>query len=127
MVSVIYISLCALLIVKLSWNVVKLRRAKRVSLGDGDDKELRKAIAAQENATEYIPTTLMLLVALEYNAAPIGIVHLFGMVFVIGRLLHAIGVESHFKWRVRGMQLTYFAMLGLVIANLVYLPYEKLI
>lgn len=127
MVSVIYISLCALLIVKLSWNVVKLRRAKRVSLGDGDDKELRKAIAAQENATEYIPTTLMLLVALEYNAAPIGIVHLFGMVFVIGRLLHAIGVASHFKWRVRGMQLTYFVMLGLVIANLVYLPYEKLI
>lgn len=126
MVSVIYMSICALLIVKLSWDVVILRRSKKVSLGDGGDKQLSKAIAAQENATEYIPTTLLLLAALEFNNAPIIIVHLLGIMFVAGRLMHASGVVNKFQWRVRGMMITYLVMMGLVVANLAYLPYDRL-
>lgn len=127
MVSVVYMAICALLIVKLSWNVVTLRRSKKVSLGDGGDKQLSKAIAAQENATEYIPVTLLLLVALEFNTAPIMLVHLLGVLFVIARLMHASGVVNKFQWRVRGMMLTYVSIISLVVANLVYLPYEKML
>ncbi|MGD8526084.1 MAG: MAPEG family protein [Thioalkalispiraceae bacterium] len=122
-----YVAACALLIVRLSWNVVRLRRSHQVSLGDGGNRLLQRAIAAQENATEYIPVTLLLLMALEFNGAPLLLVHLFGIVFVVGRLLHAYGVVRRFQWRVRGMLFTYAVMIGLSLVNLVYLPYEKLI
>ena len=127
MVSVIYVSLCALIIVRLAWNVIKLRRSKRVSLGDGGDKDLAKAIGAQENATEYMPITLLMLLGLELNGAPLILVHVIGSLFVLARLMHAYGIVKHFRWRIQGMWLTAFCMVSLVVANFVYLPYTKLL
>lgn len=126
MTSVLYVCLCALLLIQLSWNVIQLRRSKLVSLGDNNDKELRKAIGAMENASEYMPVTLLMLMALEYNSAPAWLVHFLGILFIIARLLHAHGIRHRFQWRVLGMQLTFAVMLGLVISNAVFLPYEKL-
>ncbi|MEJ2141848.1 MAG: MAPEG family protein [Gammaproteobacteria bacterium] len=127
MISVIYISFFALLIVRLSWNVVRLRRQKRIALGDGGDKELQKAIGAMENASEYIPITMLLLAAVEINGAPLWLVHVLGVIFMIGRFMHAYGVVNRFKWRVQGMWITVFIMSALVVANLFYLPYDKII
>lgn len=127
MVSVLYISILTLLIVRLSWNVVVLRRKKRVALGDGNDRDLQRAIAAMENATEYIPVTMLLLATVEINGAPLWLVHVLGIAFVIGRFMHAYGVVNRFKWRVQGMWVTVVIMITLAAANLLYLPYEKMI
>jgi len=46
-ITTIYASLCGLLIVIQGLNVSRLRRARKISLGDGDDKDVRIAIRIQ--------------------------------------------------------------------------------
>ena len=128
MVSVIYVVLSAFILCWLALHVIKHRRKSRISLGDGDNKDLRAAIAAHSNATENIPIALLLLVILEYNGGNIWMVHFLGVSLVVGRLLHARGLlTSKFKGRVLGMQITVLMILGVAIANIVYLPYDKLL
>lgn len=127
MTSVIYASISAFLITSLSLNVIKKRRSKKISIGDGDNEKLKLAIAAQSNAIEYIPIALILLFALEYNQASLLIIHLSGISLIIGRILHAKGLlYSNLKQRVLGMQITIFTINGLAIINLFYLPYAQL-
>jgi uncharacterized membrane protein YecN with MAPEG domain len=64
---------------------------------------------------------------LEYNGASVLWIHLTGIAFVVGRVIHAKGILSEdLKGRVTGMKLTFFTMLGLVVLNLIYLPYGSL-
>jgi uncharacterized membrane protein YecN with MAPEG domain len=79
MISSIYAGILALLIVWLSLNVIKLRRSKKVILGDGGETDLHYAIRAQGNATEYIPISLILLVLLELSGVNIWLVHSCGI------------------------------------------------
>lgn len=127
MVSVIYAAVLALLIAWLALRVVARRRGLKVSVGDGGIKELQYAIGAHANATQYIPIVLILLMALEYNGASKWLVHLFGIAAVAGRALHARGMLTRdFGPRVLGMQVTIYTIVGLVMANLVFVPYESL-
>lgn len=124
MISSIYAALLALLIVWLALQVIKVRRAKRVRLGDGGEPELLAAIRAHGNATEYIPVSLILLILLELNGAQMALVHSGGIALLAGRLLHAKGMLSdNLRYRVLGMQITIFTLIGLAIANLVYAAY----
>jgi uncharacterized membrane protein YecN with MAPEG domain len=128
MTSAIYASLSAFLIVWLSLNVIKVRRTKQVSVGDGDDEVLKTAMAAQSNAIEYIPIALLLLFTLEYNHASLQIVHALGLFLLVGRLIHARAIlTENLKTRVLGMQITIYAILGMAIFNIVYLPYNKIL
>ncbi|MGZ8239642.1 MAG: MAPEG family protein, partial [Methylobacter sp.] len=91
MITAIYASLSALLIVRLSLSVIKLRRKNRVSVGDGGNEALQLAIRAHSNAVEYIPIALMLLLMLELNGAPKILIHILGATLLTGRILHAMG------------------------------------
>ncbi len=128
MTSAIYASLSAFLIVWLSLNVIKVRRTKQVSLGDGGDAELKTAMAAQSNALEYLPISLLLLFALEYNGAFLVLVHSLGVLLLVGRVIHARAMlTSNLKRRVLGMQITIWVLIGLALANLIFIPYGKLL
>lgn len=61
MVSSLYAVLGALLLLRLSLNVVKLRNQYRIAYGDGGFYELQTAIRVHGNAIEYIPISLILL------------------------------------------------------------------
>ena len=127
MTSVIYASLAAFLMVWLSLKVIKIRRSNKISIGDGGIDDLTIAIAAQSNAVEYIPISLLLLFALEYNQANMIAIHLLGAALIIGRIVHAKGLlSSNLKQRVLGMQITIYTLLALASANFIYLPYEQL-
>ncbi len=127
MVSVIYIALAGLLIVKLSLNVIALRRQHRVSVGDGGHEALMLAIRTQANATEYLPIALLLLVGLELNHAPKLLLHGLGILLLAGRCLHAFGLsKSVMNYRVLGMQITLFWIIGVAVLNLVFLPFDAL-
>jgi uncharacterized protein len=124
-ISSIYAGILALLIVWLSLNVIKLRRAKKVILGDGGETDLQYAIRAQGNATEYIPISLILLVLLELNGAAVWLVHLGGMVIIAGRVLHAKGLlTQNLSYRILGMQVTIFTIIGLASINIAYALYK---
>ena len=66
-ITAIYASLLAFIYIKLSTNVIKLRRLHKVSLGHKDHKDLEQAIRAQANFIEYVPFGLILLSCLEIN------------------------------------------------------------
>jgi len=126
--SALYASFGALLIVWLSLNVIKVRRLKHVSVGDGDDIDLMTAMAAQSNALEYLPIAFLLLFSLEYNGGGLIVVHSFGLLLLIGRIIHAHAIlTNNLKTRVVGMQITIWVIIGLAITNLASVPYGKII
>jgi len=121
MITSIYAALSSLLIVWLSFNVVKLRQSGRVILGDVGNLDLQVAIRAQGNATEYIPISLILLLLLELGKANVLMLHIGGIALLIGRSLHAYGLTtSNLKLRVSGMVFTFGNIIYLAIVNLVY-------
>ncbi len=124
MITSIYASLSALLIVKLSLSVIKLRRQNRISVGDGGNESLQLAIRTHANAVEYIPMALLLLLMLELNGASQILIHILGVTLLIGRLLHAVGLSTkNLKRRVFGMQITIYLLIGLAILNILFLAF----
>ncbi|MEF1338517.1 MAPEG family protein [Vibrio rotiferianus] len=127
MITALYASALALLLIWLAFQVIKQRRSNKIAYADGGVESLQIARSAQSNASEYIPITLILMVLLEYNGASVLWIHLAGIAFVIGRVIHARGILAEdLKGRVTGMKLTFFTMIGLVALNLIYLPYGNL-
>ncbi|MCK8062304.1 MULTISPECIES: MAPEG family protein [Vibrio] len=127
MITALYASILAILIIWLAVQVIKQRRLNQVAYADGGVEALQIARSAQSNATEYIPITLILMALLESNSAYPTWIHLTGIIFVIGRIIHARGIlKEDLKRRVRGMQVTFLAILSLVVLNMIYLPYDKL-
>jgi uncharacterized membrane protein YecN with MAPEG domain len=124
MVTSIYASLAVLLIVRLTFAVIKLRRKNRISVGDGGNEELQLAIRAHANAVEYIPMLLFMLLALELNGAPKILIHLSGIALLIGRVLHAFALPAKdLRKRVLGMQITIILLIGLAALNIGFLAF----
>ncbi|MFP1721313.1 MAPEG family protein [Lonsdalea quercina] len=128
MVSTLYVVLGALLLIKLSFDVVKLRMQYRVAYGDGGFYELQTAIRVHGNAVEYIPIGAIMLVLMEMNGALIGMIHFCGILLILGRLFHYYGLrQREFRWRRYGMMSTYLSLALMVLANLYYLPWELIL
>jgi uncharacterized membrane protein YecN with MAPEG domain len=91
-IAALYAGLIGVLLLVLAALVSRLRRARRVSLGDGGDRDLARAIRVHGNAVEWaVPGVLLLLVAELNRASPL-LLHLCGIALVVGRVLHAIGL-----------------------------------
>ncbi|WP_428943291.1 MAPEG family protein [Pantoea sp. FN060301] len=128
MVSAFYVVLGALFLIKFSFDVIRLRRLYHVSSGDGGFFELQTAIRIHGNAAEYIPVAVLMLVMMELNGAEIWMLHLVGIFFFLGRSLHFYGMRSStLLWRKNGMVLTMLSLLGMIVLNLVYLPWDLLV
>ena len=127
MITALYANILAILIIWLAVQVIKQRRLNQIAYADGGVEALQIARSAQSNATEYIPITLILMAILEFNSAYPTWIHLTGIIFVIGRVIHAKGIlKKDLKKRIRGMQVTFLVILSLVVLNMIYLPYDKL-
>lgn len=125
MVSALYAVLSALLLMKFSFDVVRLRMQYRVAYGDGGFSELQSAIRIHGNAVEYIPIAIVLMLFMEMNGAETWMVHICGIVLLAGRLMHYYGFHHRlFRWRRSGMSATWCALLLMVLANLWYMPRE---
>jgi uncharacterized membrane protein YecN with MAPEG domain len=80
--------LLALWFAILGFRVIQLRRHTRVSLGDGGDPGLQRAIRGQANFVEYVPLALLLLVVLELSRFSIYLLHGLGATLLVARLIH---------------------------------------
>lgn len=119
-VTALYGALTALLIIALSLRVVKLRRAQGIGLGDGGNKEILHAMRVQANLVEYAPIALLLLLFLELNLLARPWLHLFGVVFIVARLIHVWGFggsSGTSVGRVLGTLLTWLTIIAMAITN----------
>ncbi|MGN6312976.1 MAG: MAPEG family protein [Rhodanobacteraceae bacterium] len=94
-ISGLYAALGALLIFVLALRVMSLRHRHRVGFGSGSEESLGRAIRAHANAVEYLPIALLLLLILELDQTRAWLLHVFGIVLIVGRILHAIGLSTH--------------------------------
>jgi len=111
----------------LSFNVIGLRRKNKVGLGSGGNEDLERAIRAQGNFAEYVPFGLILLACLELNGAAWWLVAIPGVTLIIGRLIHAIGINTpppDFSKRILGMKFTFLTLMALVGLNLGWSLYK---
>lgn len=90
----LYAALGALLIFVLALRVMRLRHAHSVGFGEGGDQSVSLAIRAHANAVEYLPIALLLLLILELDQTRAWVLHVFGIVLIVGRTLHAVGLSS---------------------------------
>jgi uncharacterized membrane protein YecN with MAPEG domain len=129
LVTSIITSLLTILFIKLSFAVIGLRRKNKVGLGNGGHADLERAIRAQGNFAEYVPFGIILLACLELNRAPWWLVAIPGAALIIGRLIHAVGINQpppNFSKRVLGMKFTFNTLITLVILNLGWSLYRLL-
>ena len=91
-VTALYAGLVGLLLLALAALVSRLRRARKVGLGDGGDRDLQRAIRVHGNAVEWALPGLLLLLVAELNRADPLLLHACGIAIVAGRVLHAFGL-----------------------------------
>jgi len=110
-----------LIFIKLSFAVISLRRKNKVGLGSGGHEDLERAIRTQGNFAEYVPLGVVLIACLELNGAPWWLVAIPGIALIIGRLIHAKGMNTpppDFSKRVLGMKFTFLTLIALAALNL---------
>ncbi|TCW00038.1 MAPEG family protein [Biostraticola tofi] len=125
MVSALYVVFGAMLLIKLSYDVMKLRTQYQVAYGDGGFYELQTAIRVHGNTVEYIPIGLILLIVMEMDGASTWSLHLCGLLLMVGRLLHYAGLrQREYRWRRSGMSATFVSLILMTLFNLWYMPWE---
>ena len=116
----IYAAIFGLMFVYLSVRVIKQRRSAKVSLGDGDNPTLRKAIAVHNNFSQYVPLALLLIAFVELSHASATITHGLCACLLVGRVAHAYGLAQPvqiMKLRQIGVLLTF----GVIVIAALYL------
>lgn len=127
LVTSIIACILTIIFIKLSFAVIGLRRKNNCGLGSGGHDDLERAIRAQGNFAEYVPFGIILIACLELNGAPWWLVAIPGITLVIGRLIHAVGINEpppDFSKRILGMKLTFSTLITLVILNLGWVLYK---
>lgn len=124
MITAMYAGCLGLMMVALGFNVTRYRRRYRSALGDAGEMGLIRVMRAHGNLAEYAPLFIVLLALAEWQKLPAYAVHVLGVVFIAGRVMHAYsllaheryvdGKIQHFpKWRTAGMICT-FNVLGIL-------------
>lgn len=133
MITSFYSALLGLCLIVLSIQTILARRKFGVGLGDGKQLEMMRYTRAQANFAEYSPFFLILLGFSEINGLQLGMVNLFGLLFLVGRIMHAFSLLRHEqydsqskliitpKWRIRGMICTFVSIGSLSIIILIQL------
>ena len=113
-VTPLYAALLAIWLVVLGLRVTHYRRLAKVSLGDGGNTALQRAIRGQANFAEYVPVALILLLILELSRFSLYLVHALGILLIVARLLHgyALSFTADFRFgRFWGTVLTFVVLL----------------
>lgn len=128
MLTSFYLSLLALVFVRISLDTINARRRAKVSLGPGANDEILGYVSAHSNFQSYVPIIGLLMYFYEnselFNELAL---HAIGLTVLAGRLVHYIGVRNaraqNFKFRVAGMQMTIWPLIVLTLLNLANFAY----
>ncbi len=112
--AALYTGLLILMAIVLQIRVIRHRRSRKIGIGDGQDKDLARAIRVHGNYVENVPFALAGLVMLALIGAPTIVIHGVGLLMIIGRIAHAIGLSQSAGTslgRVSGMIMTFIALI----------------
>ena len=123
-VTAVFAAVTGLLLLVLSFQVVRFRLKYRKDLGVTDDRDFQSAVRAHANLVEYAPLGLLMLGLAELNGVSSSLIYWTGMALVVGRVLHAWGMINGqggpHKARMVGILLTWLSILVaafLLLAN----------
>jgi uncharacterized membrane protein YecN with MAPEG domain len=103
----------------LSWRIAQIRVAEKISIGDGGHPRLTARMRAHLNFAEYAPVVLILIALIETaRGSPVWLA-VVGGVFVVGRVLHGLGMDGWSFGRTAAMLFTAPIMIGLGIYAMV--------
>lgn len=103
-----YLALSVLLITLLAMNISRLRMKNKIANGDGQNKELAKAIRAHVNSLEHIIPFSLLLFALKDDIGTSLPYTYLSFGFLVIRLMHSYSMLSaRFRMRQVTAALTY--------------------
>lgn len=108
-ITAFYGALLGLLFVALSVRALRMRRNLRITVGDGGNPAMLRAMRVHANFAEYVPLALLLMAFAEVRGAHGVLMHGLGAGLLLGRLSHAYGVSriaEDFRFRVFGMAMT---------------------
>ena len=121
--TLLYASLNAFLYLFLSFYVVFVRINEKIELGDANHPKMLQVIRVHANAAEYIPLVLLLMFVLEVNHAGPILLNLIGASLLLGRILHAYGLNKSRGpsfGRFLGTNLTWISLLISAVACLYF-------
>lgn len=97
----------------LGFRIGQVRTSEKVSIGDGGSEKLIRRMRAQANFVEYTPFVLILIALTEVATGTSTWLWAVMAVYMIGRLLHAFGMDGMARGRSIGIVTTMLIMLGL--------------
>ncbi len=86
----IYAGIMGLIAIWLGVIVGGWRQKTGVSIGDGGNIDLVRAMRGQANFTETVPLTLIMMVYMALAGAPALAIHILGVLLVVGRIIHGL-------------------------------------
>ena len=121
LITSLYAGILGLLFFFISIETIKARRSKQISLGAGSNNEIQHLVSAHSNFSSYAGFFLLALALSEYSRQfPMLLLHVLGLVFVVGRILHFLSMRTEvmdFKKRVAGMMMTLFPLVLISLMN----------
>jgi hypothetical protein len=120
-ITAFYAAILAILTTALAINVTLHRVKLKVPIGDGGSPRMLRMIRLHGNCVEYVPLTLLLMLAYEIDKGAPVILHIVGITMILGRALHAWGLWGAaltFR-RVAGQTLTWATIVALAVLNIV--------
>ena len=106
----------------LGWRISQLRKAYKVSVGDGGHEPLLRRMRAQANFVENAPFFLILLIALELSSTNRLALLAVAATFMLARIAHGVGMDGGDgpRWRMYGTMGSTIATAALAIWALVH-------
>ncbi|MEZ5789449.1 MAG: MAPEG family protein [Nitratireductor sp.] len=92
-ITALYAAVLALLMIALSTWVTLLRAKLQISILHGDSMALAERIRMHGNFIENVPMALIIMGLAETGGAPTTWVNAVGIMLVVGRLLHPLGMQ----------------------------------
>lgn len=93
-VSPFYVAVMTLFYLFLNYRVISMRRKFKVGLGSAGNEDLQRAIRVQGNFAEHVPLILLLMVLMEYQGLTFPFMHGLGVLLIVSRSLHMIGLSG---------------------------------
>ena len=114
-ITAIYAGILGLMLVALSWRIMRMRAKLEVMVGDGGEKNLNIAMRIQGNFIEYVPMALLLISFNEILGWQSAGIHALGLTLVAARLAHVHGMsqkDAAGKGRRIGARLTFLVIIA---------------